>query len=145
MLTEIAQAVESLKQISGIIRAANDISNFNEIATALADANSKLLEAQSLAIAAQESYATARKRIGELESEICELKNIKTTKERYKLHSFASGMLTYINKDGMEGAEPIHYLCAACYDNNQITKLQPAHIGRVIYYICHVGHPQIRG
>lgn len=145
MLTEIAQAVESLKQISGIIRAANDLSNFNEIAAALSDANSKLLEAQSFAMAAHEPCSAASKRIGDLESEISELKNIKATKECYKLYSFASGMLSYASKEGMEGAEPIHYLCAACYDNDKITKLQPVQAGRVIYYVCHDGHPQIRG
>ena len=63
-----------------------------------------------------------------LESEVVELRYFEVERERYVLHQWPSGALTYRVKPEAQGEEPDHHLCPACYAQAVKSLLQPAGI-----------------
>ena len=143
MISDFVALTESIKAISTLVSSAKDLGDYNKTASALTEANAKLLEAQRIAFSIQKEYASASARISDLESQISDLKSVKTEKERYSLHALPSGMLVHAVKEIMKTSEPEHYLCSACFSNDQITILQPVQQGRLTRYICHNDHPNV--
>jgi hypothetical protein len=79
-------------------------------------------------------------KISELEHEVAYLKAWETEKQRYELKDVAdrSGSFTYIIKKEMQGSEPLHCLCANCYERGQKSIMQTTSdlIARHRSWIC---------
>lgn len=68
-------------------------------------------------ITAHEAHAAAMKRIDELEKELHRFETWESEKQRYELKALVRGgaAFAYVVKPGMQGGEPIHCICASCY------------------------------
>lgn len=125
MYAEITAAIQSVKTVAELAKAANTLSNHNELILAVADVNSKLMDATAVALASQEKHSELLNRISELERENMSLKREQARAARYELHQFPTGTLVYKLKDGADEGEPMHYLCTKCVDSGGHAKLQP--------------------
>jgi formate dehydrogenase maturation protein FdhE len=145
MYTEISAAVQSLKTLGTLVKAANTLSNYNELAAAVSEVNTKLMDATAVALASQEKQSELTTRIKELEEELSKYTNWEREIERYSLQSFPPGVLAYSLKSGMENGEPAHLLCANCANNRQKAFLQvlsEGEHGKTL--ICHKCSSKIR-
>jgi hypothetical protein len=125
MYAEIQAAIASTRFLGDIITASKDLRNFNELAAAVSEVNTKLMQATAVALASQEKQAALAERVRELENQITEVENWKTQLQRYTLFEFPTKALAYALKPGMEHGEPMHYLCTSCVDKKQKSTLQP--------------------
>ncbi|WP_295385190.1 hypothetical protein [uncultured Thiodictyon sp.] len=125
MYQEINSVVQSLKVIGDLLSAHKDLANYNELAAAVYEVNAKLMQATTVALSSQEKQASLSNRISELENKLAEVERFETKIQRYRLHEFPTGTLAYALNPGMENGEPEHYLCTACVDKRQISRMQP--------------------
>lgn len=125
MFAEITAAVQSLRTLGELAKAASSLANQQEIVMAVSDVNIKLMEAITVALASQERHSALLARISELEQEISELRIKQSAAEKYSLHKFLTGAFAYRLKDEYEVMQPRHYLCAKCHDSGTHSKLQP--------------------
>lgn len=100
---------------------------------------SKILDAQSRAFAAQEERTSLVEQVREIEKEVARLKDWSSEKQRYELKELGNGTLAYAVKEAMRGSEPPHWICANCYEDGKKSLLQPEtrFPGRTTVYVCH--------
>ena len=138
MLHELLGAAQSVQALTTLLKAANGLANYNEIVAAVSQVNAKLMQANTVALAAQEKQASLATQIAELEKELAQFKNWERDSERYMLYTLAPGVFAYALKPGMENGEPPHLLCANCMSKRQKSLLQVASDGEYTRkYICH--------
>ncbi len=125
MFAEITAAVQSLRTLGELAKAANSLSNQQEIVMAVSDVNARLMDAMAVALASQERHSALLNRISELEKEIDILKIKQSSAEKYELYKFSAGSFAYRLKDEYKEIQPEHYLCAKCNDSGTHSKLQP--------------------
>ena len=125
MYTEITAAIQSAKTLAELLKAANGLSNYNEIIAAVSAVNAKLMQANTVALQAQEKQASLAEHVRELEDLVAKSEDWERQMKRYALFEFPTGALAYALQPGMEQGEPMHYLCATCASKKQASKLQP--------------------
>ena len=125
MYSEIVAAIQSTKTAIELVKAANGLSNYSELLTAVTAVQIKLTDAIASELASQEKQAALAERVRELEKQIDEIEDWKSQIQRYALFQFPTGALAYALKEGMENGEPMHHLCTACVDKKKKTTLQP--------------------
>lgn len=124
MLAEISAGLGGLKTAFDIVQGLNASAKtaaINDIKIALGQ---HILEAQAALTLAGEAQATAVETIRNLEQEIVYLKDWSAEKQRYELKKFYPGTLAYVLKAEMANGEPIHSLCANCYEQDKKSVLQ---------------------
>ncbi|HDL5082554.1 TPA: hypothetical protein PXD62_006245 [Pseudomonas aeruginosa] len=125
----------------GGIKAATDITQsmltLKTDTTKVVELNGVLLGLQSQLNSAHADQTTLTRRIGELEAEIAQFKRWEQEKERYQLHQTEAGGLVYRIKPEVQGTEPLHYICADCYQKAVKTILQPGDEGYYKVLKCH--------
>ena len=139
MIAEINAGLSGLKAAKDMIQALHGIQSavaINDVKFAL---QGHLLEAQQGLFAAQEAQSAAAKRITELEQQIVQLKDWEGEKQRYELKDTGQGSLAYALKEVVEGGEPEHWLCPACYQQGKksIMKHETIPEGRARTLVCH--------
>lgn len=139
MSNEIAAAIQSLKILYDIVKANKELTNFNELVSAVAEVNAKLIDANASALASQEKQSLLTERVRELEKKIMEFENWEGEIQKYKPHEFPSGTRALALKPEMQQTEPLHYLCEACASKRQISRMQPDgfHDGKGLFLRCH--------
>jgi DNA-directed RNA polymerase subunit RPC12/RpoP len=125
MYSEIVAAIQSTKTAIDLVKAANGLSNYSELLTAVTAVQIKLTDAIASELASQEKQAAFAERVRELEKQLAEIEDWKNQIQRYALFQFTTGVLAYALKPGHENGEPMHYLCTACMDRKKKTTLQP--------------------
>jgi transcriptional regulator with GAF, ATPase, and Fis domain len=135
MYAEISAALASAKTALDLAKAAKQLSDFNNVIAAVAEVNTKLMDATVVALASLEKQSALSDRVAELEDKQRQLDDFETQIQRYKLHEFAeTKALVYALQPSHENGEPLHYLCATCLGNRKKTILQPdGHLLR-----CHI-------
>jgi hypothetical protein len=137
MYAEIVGAINSVKIVNDLLKAAHTLSNYNELVAAVAEVNAKLMTASTVALESQEKQATLAQRVGELEKEIVKLKNWKRKAKRYQRTEIAPSVFAYDLKPGMEHGETAHHLCANCFEKGEESTLQADAAGTKVYtYSC---------
>lgn len=125
MYIEITAAVQSLRTLGELAKAANSLANQHEIVMAVSDVNAKLVDAMTVALASQERHSALLAKISKLEHEIGELRTKQCEAEKYSLHKFPTNALAYRLRNEYEIMQPGHYICAKCHDCGTHSKLQP--------------------
>lgn len=125
MYAEITAAIQSVKTLTELARSASALSNQNEIVLAIADVNTKLIEATAMALASQERHSELLNRVSTLEKEISDLLAKQAKAEKYTLHEFPTGALVYKLKEENAKSEPLHFLCPKCVSAESHSMLQP--------------------
>jgi hypothetical protein len=83
-----------------------------------------VLDAFEKAIEAREAYGAQAERIRALETELADLKAWGAEKLRYEMKEVCLGATAYVLKADARGSEPIHWLCARCYQDGKKSLLQ---------------------
>ena len=141
MYAEIVSAVESVKALTTLVKAANGLSNYNELVLAVSEVNTKLMEATTVALSSQEKQSALSSENAELKEKLRKLDCFALEAERYILEKLPLGGFVFSMKKGGENGQPPHYLCAACMNKGEITILQPA---GDLYLVCSCEHPRIQ-
>lgn len=137
MIQEFAAAVQSAKVLTDLLKATHELRNANEFIAAVSEINSKLMEANVVALSSQEKQAVLTKRISDLEQQIMKLEDWKRESERYQLTMLAVDVPVFTLKPGKENGEPPHKLCANCYSKRQKGYLQQTDFDpRGTHYKC---------
>lgn len=131
MYSEIVAAIQSTKTAIDLVKAAQGLSNYSELLTAVTAVQIKLTDAIASELASQEKQAALAERVRELEKQFAEIEDWKSQIRRYALFQFPTGALAYALQLGIEAGEPMHYLCTSCVDKKQRSTLQPT--GRHLY------------
>lgn len=124
MIAEIGAGISSLKAALDIAKGLNAAAGTAAVNDAKIALQSTILEAQSNLLAAQEAQSANLKRIDELEAEIVKLGTWEGEKQRYQLEEFPTGAFAYVLKEGDAAGEPMHRLCARCFNEGHKSILQ---------------------
>jgi predicted nuclease with TOPRIM domain len=138
-MTAIAQALGAFKALKDIGEATIGLANAATFRERQIEFQGKIIDAQSALMTLQQERSTLLERIGQLEAEVAQLKAWETEKQRYELKQWEPhGIFAYAVKEDARGAEPEHWICPDCYQNRQISILQPVvrFPGRAEVRIC---------
>ena len=91
---------------------------------ALIELQAQIIAAQQGALAAQAREAAMSEEIRDLKARMAELEAWDAEKQRYKLHDFGGETFAYILKEEESNGEPMHRICANCYQQGHRSILQ---------------------
>jgi hypothetical protein len=123
-MTTISAAISSLQGAANIAKGLMGLHDTVVIQGKVIELQSAILAAQSSALAAQSEQSSLIERIKELEKQITNLEAWKSEKERYSLVALSPGAHAYVLKKSAQKAEPIHTICANCYQHGHKSILQ---------------------
>lgn len=134
-----AATVSTIKAAFDIGKGVQSLHTSVEVDQAIAEMLEKLLTARQQAMESLETETSLLKRIDELEHEIARLKDWTAEKERYELADTGQRSLAYRRKEGVEPAEPAHWICPQCYEDGKksILKHETLPVGRAETLACH--------
>ena len=132
MIAEITAGLNGLKAATDLLEVLNATATQAQINEVRIGLQSALLEAQQGLFAAQQSDASSSDRIRDLERQILQLKDWGAEKQRYELKAVGMGAFAYVPKPGMENGEPVHWLCANCFEGGRksIYQKQPGSLAK---------------
>lgn len=114
-MSSIMSAFEGTKAIYNGIQVMLDLKETVAVEAKAAELLRLVTDTQSKLFLVQADYAAAASRIRDLESDVVRLEEWQQEKDRYALHELAPGTFVYRVKPAMQGTEPVHDLCPACY------------------------------
>lgn len=126
-ISAIAGLTASLRAAVEIMKAMNDISDANLIPAKSFELTREIMSAQAYALALQSEQFDLLQSKRDLEEEIARLKAWSTEKYRYELKDVAPGAVAYVVKAKMQGSEPVHWICANCFQNGKKRFLSGSH------------------
>ncbi len=118
-VTAIASALSALKAAKDIAQTMvglRDDAAFNQ---KLIEFQSKLIDANNAAFAAQDERVALLNEIGQLKKQIASLEAWESEKQRYRLTQLAPGTMVYMVMEEARGAEPPHCICPNCYEDRK--------------------------
>jgi hypothetical protein len=118
-VSAIASALSALKAAKDIAQTMvglRDDATFNQ---KLIEFQSKLIDANNAAFAAQDERAALLNEIERLNKQISSLDSWETEKQRYRLTQLAPGTNVYMVTDEARAAEPPHCICPNCYEDGK--------------------------
>ncbi len=116
-ISAIAGGLASLKAAKDIAESLLNLRDNAKFQAAVVELQGKILSAQSDQFASME-------RVRELETQLTKLEAWATEKKRYQLTDFGGGTFAYLLKPEAANGEPIHWLCANCYQKGRKSILQ---------------------
>ena len=140
MYAEFSSAVASAKLALDIAKAANGLSNYNDLVSAVSDVNTKLMQATAIALASQEKQMALVSRVNELEKELVQLKNWEAEASNYETSQVARGLFAYVAKGNVEPLCATKKLCSNCFHKQIKSFLQESRDkgpGRDYALTCH--------
>ena len=139
MIAELLGAAQSVQALSTLLSAANGLANYNEIVAAVSEVNTKLMQANAVALASQEKQSTLAAKVHELEQEIMGLKNWETEKQKFELKEIARGVFARTEQGYMGTLQSAHKFCATCFEKHIKSPLQQENVteGRQLSLTCH--------
>ena len=123
-ISALAAALSSLNAAKDIAQAMIGLRDGAAFQAKLLEFQSKLLDANRSAFAAQDERAVLLERIRALEEKVASFEAWETEKKRYELKEFGQGAFAYALKPEAQGAEPPHQICATCYQSRKKSILQ---------------------
>jgi cell division septum initiation protein DivIVA len=123
----IQSAVVSLKAATDIASGLVKLKTGAELQAKVAELNAQILSAQTSAIAANAEQFALLEKVRQLEKHIAELEAWNAEKKRYALAELCAGVIAYLVKPEARGGEPVHAICANCYEHGHKSILQYRH------------------
>lgn len=125
----IASAVGSLNAAAQIAKGMLSLHDMQAVQGKVIELQGVILAAQSSALAAQSDQLSLLEEIRGLKAKMAELETWNAEKQRYKLERLPPGCFVYALKPNMANGEPIHRLCAKCFQHEKKAILQEHHAG----------------
>ena len=136
-IVAIADLITSLRSAVEITKAIMDISDANRLRAEILHLTKEIMSAQSCALATQSALVELLQSKQGLEDELAKLKAWNMEKYRYELQNVGSGAIAYVLKQSMRGTEPIHWICANCFQVGKKRFLNESHFDlHFVYYKC---------
>lgn len=126
-IASIQAAAGSLKAASDIISGLLKLKIGTEVQGKVVELQREILAAQSSAMAAQTDQFSLLERVRQLEKQIAEIEAWESEKTRYQLTDFGRGAFAYQLKEEESSGEPLHRICASCYQTGHKSILQFQH------------------
>jgi hypothetical protein len=120
----ISALTTSLKSLADLAKILVGIRDASVIQEKVIELQQVIMSAQSSALAAQEDQFALVERVRELERQIAEMEDWGAERQRYELQAVHRGAFAYVVKSDVQGTEPPHWLCAACFGNRKKSILQ---------------------
>lgn len=123
-LSAISALVSSFKAASDITRGFMDLKTMAEVQTKVIELQSVIMAAQGAAMSAHADLISAQQQIEALEKELASLRGWEAEKNRYRLTAIDKEVFAYVVKPEVQNGEPLHWLCANCFVQDQKSILQ---------------------
>ena len=120
----IAAIAASLKTAGDIAKTMIGLRDTAVLQAKTIELQGMILSAQSSAFSAQQERSALVDKIGALEAEMARMEAWDAEKLRYELKRWGKGAFTYVLKESEARGEPMHALCAACYERAVKSVLQ---------------------
>jgi hypothetical protein len=124
MIPELLGATQSVQALASLLKSANGLSNYNEILLAVTEVNTKLMNANAVALASQEQQSLLAKQLRDREAELEALILWKKDAEMLEQVEVAKGVFAYMKKDRRGPFQSQPKYCANCYFSNRPSLLQ---------------------
>ena len=153
--TQLKTAADVLKSVLDLLDRTTSASKVSRetvqvLDTQIRQLTTEILAANALALTAQADQFALSNRVRELEAELMKREDWAAEQERYTLHAVDSGAFVYALQPGVETAEPPHWLCPQCFQQQRKSILQfhsqppepgSSQLGRYRRWVCSVcGH-----
>lgn len=135
MMDLIGGALAHVQVASQIVQGMLSLKTDAAVSAKALELNRVLIELTEQIFACQAQIAALISRESELKAEVANLKDWSHDKERYELCEIVPGTLAYRVQPGMQGAEPMHYLCPRCYQQHIKSILQDGGIKDHRHYL----------
>src|SRR5215470_2881638 len=136
-ISAFAGLITSLRSAVEITKAKMDGGDANTLHTKILDLTKEIMSAQSCALVAQSAQLELLQRKRGLEDELAKLKAWNMEKYRYELQNVGSGAVAYVPKQSMRGTEPLHWICANCFQIGKKRFLNESQSDlHFVYYKC---------
>jgi peptide subunit release factor 1 (eRF1) len=129
MVSEVFAGLNAIKTAFDMAKGLKDIDDAARRNDAVIELQEKILSAQSAQPSLVETITDLKKRVAELET-------WETEKQRYELNEVATGVFAYRLKAQTTSTEPMHYLCARCYQHCRKSILQRRDRGSSKFFEC---------
>lgn len=124
MASWVKAITDPLKAAGDLAQGMMDLRDTVKLGSLVIKLNAEILAAQRGALAASQSEAEMAEEIRSLKAQIIGFEAWETEKQRYELQQRAPGAHVYALKPSMAAGEPIHLICATCYQNRKKSILQ---------------------
>jgi len=114
----IMAAIGGLQTASQIAKSMIDLRDAALFQGKTIELQNAILAAQTSALAAQSEQFALVQRVRDAEEKVARMEAWETEKKRYDLYDYGDSRFTYRLKQSLQGSEPMHELCANCYNSN---------------------------
>jgi Zn finger protein HypA/HybF involved in hydrogenase expression len=123
-LIAISQGFNAIKAMTEIMKTMIGLRDSAKLLENTVKLNSEILSVQTALANAQAEQTTLVQTVSQLEKEIARLKTWEAEKKRYQLKDVALAVFAYEAKATALDGEPLHWICAKCYQHRVISILQ---------------------
>jgi hypothetical protein len=124
-MTAIGVVSTSLNTAINIAKAMVDIHDSTQVQGKVFELQRAIIDAQQSVFAANAERTALIEEIRDAKAKITSLEAWEAEKQRYELKEVGAGSLAYVIKESMRSGEPVHHICAACYQRGHKSILQP--------------------
>ena len=117
-------AIAALRKIVETVNDLKSLNADNEISAVRTDLLAQVGDARQAVLDLQETVATERAKMAELEAENARLRNFDVYRDRYELRSLGEDAVVYALKESSGSGAPPHRVCVACFDRGSRSILQ---------------------
>lgn len=139
MINELLVASQSVQALGSLLKAANGLANYSEIVEKMADVHAKLMQANAVALSAQEKQAGIAAELQDLRTEVTRLKDWSAEASNFEVREVAQGVFVMLPVTHVGKYQSAQKLCVNCFNQGNKSLLQQQHIeiGRQLSLICH--------
>jgi uncharacterized protein YcgI (DUF1989 family) len=125
-VADFAALFSSLQVITNLTKFMIDARDASVIRAKAIELQREIIATQQGAIAANLSHSAMLDRVRQLEKEVADLKAWDAEREKYKLTKMSqcTDVLGYALKEQRDPTEPVHFLCANCFEGRIKSILQ---------------------
>ena len=137
MIAEIGSLISSSKAAYNIAKGISALKSEVDRNESISKILEVLLSVQTNALSVNAIAQKLQEEKRQLEQKIMEFEKWSETESQYELKEIATGVFVYSYKTTVKTSEPIHWLCAKCYNKRKKSILQRRnHLPDGIHYLC---------
>jgi DNA-directed RNA polymerase subunit RPC12/RpoP len=123
-VSEVLAAAQALKTVVELVKDLLGAGRAQPTDPKVRQLEAAIIEAESRALAAYPAVAALEERVRDLTEENARMKAWERERDRYQLHELVPGAFVYRVKEEARGAEPVHAVCATCFQQGLKSILQ---------------------